>query len=84
MVRYAKLHDYIVLPLGLPFDDFNKIASKELPRFTEFSNSALNYSKTKLYMGNILNDYNLSHLMYKKPWEVYKEMKEMYENGNIK
>lgn len=82
--RYAKLHDYIVLPLGLPFDDFNKIASKELPRFTEFSNSALNYSKTKLYMGNILNDYNLSHLMYKKPWEVYKEMKEMFENGNIK
>src|SRR5699024_6187015 len=82
--KFAKLHDYIVLPVGLPFEDFNKIAVKELPRFTEFSNSALNYSETKINMSKLLNEYNLTHLMYKDPWEVYKEMKEMYNDDSFK
>ncbi|MEB7777108.1 DEAD/DEAH box helicase family protein [Staphylococcus equorum] len=81
---FAKIHDYIVLPIGLTYDDFYKIAVKELPRFSEFSDSALNATQSKLEMNNVLENYNLTNLMYKKPWDVYKEMKELYENDSIK
>lgn len=81
---FAKIHDYIVLPIGLTYDDFYKIAVKELPRFSEFNESALNTAQGKLEMSSVLEDYNLPNLMYKKPWDVYKEMKEMYENDSIK
>lgn len=81
---FAKIHDYIVLPVQFTYDDFYKIAVKELPRFSEFNESALNSAQGKLEMSRVLEDYNLSHLMYKKPWDVYKEMKEMFENDSIK
>src|SRR5699024_9686602 len=61
---FAKIHDYIVLPIGLTYDNFYKIAVKELPRFSEFSDSALNATQSKLEMSNILEDYNLTNLMY--------------------
>lgn len=72
------------MPIGLTYDDFYKIAVKELPRFSEFSDSALNATQSKLEMNNVLENYNLTNLMYKKPWDVYKEMKELYENDSIK
>ncbi|WP_204179849.1 MULTISPECIES: DEAD/DEAH box helicase family protein [unclassified Staphylococcus] len=81
---FAVIHDYIVLPIGLTYDDFYKIAVKELPRFSEFNDSAVNTTRNKLEMSKVLEDYNLTHLMYKKPWDVYKEMKELYENDSIK
>ena len=80
--KYAEIHDYIVLPIGLGFDDFERIASKELPRFSEFSSHATNYSTSKKEMISILNGYNLTPLLYKKPWDVYKEQKEKYLNDN--
>ncbi len=81
---FAIIHDYIVLPIGLIYDDFYKIAVKELPRFSEFNDSAVNATQNKLKMNNVLEDYNLTNLMYKKPWDVYKEMKELYDNDSIK
>jgi superfamily II DNA or RNA helicase len=79
---FAKIHDYIVLPIGLSFEDFYRIAIKELPRFAEFNDSALNSTQSKIEVNEILEEYNLTYLMYKKPWDVYKEMKEMYKNDN--
>lgn len=81
---FAEIHDYIVLPIGLTYDDFYKIAIKELPRFSEFNDSAINTTQNKIEMSKILEDYNLTHLMYKKPWDVYKEMKELFDNDSIK
>ncbi|GEQ06226.1 DEAD/DEAH box helicase family protein [Staphylococcus gallinarum] len=81
---FAKIHDYIVLPIGFTYEDFYKIAVKELPRFSEFNDSALNSTHSKLEMTRVLEDYNLTQLMYKKPWDVYKEMKELYDDGSVK
>ncbi|MBF7019887.1 DEAD/DEAH box helicase family protein [Staphylococcus sp. 18_1_E_LY] len=81
---FAVIHDYIVLPIGLTYDDFYKIAVKELPRFSEFNDSAINTTQNKIEMSKVLEDYNLTHLMYKKPWDVYKETKELYDNDSIK
>lgn len=81
--KFAEIHDYIVLPTGMDSDEFYSIASKEFPRFSEFNESALNSVDNKLDMHNILENYDMTHLMYKKPWEVYKEMKENFENVNV-
>ena len=72
------------MPIGLTYDDFYKIAIKELPRFSEFNDSAINTTQNKIEMSKILEDYNLTPLMYKKPWDVYKEMKELFDNDSIK
>src|SRR5699024_1050919 len=51
---FAKIHDYIVLPIGFTYEDFYKIAVKELPRFSEFNDSALNSTHSKLEMTRVL------------------------------
>jgi len=76
----AEIHDFIVFPDEADTDTFTMIAKKELPRFAEFSGSALNQSMAKTSIIKYLDQYNLSHLMDKKPWDVYNEMKEEFEN----
>lgn len=75
---YAELHDFIVLPHSFGFDDFKNIAVKEMPRFVEFNRSSLNEYEAKLEVLEILEKYGLNELMYKDPWDVYKENQEVY------
>src|SRR5699024_4906622 len=76
----AEMHHFIVFPDEADTDTFTMIAKKELPRFAEFSGSALNQSMAKTSIIKYLDQYNLSHLMDKKPWDVYNKMKEEFEN----
>ncbi|KEI07166.1 hypothetical protein Z957_09580 [Clostridium sp. K25] len=75
----AELYDFIVLPSKASDKTFRTIASKELPRFAEFSRYAINNFKCREEIKNILFKYNLEHLMDKLPWEVYNEIKEKWE-----
>lgn len=77
----AEIHDFIVFPSAMDTDTFTMIARKELPRFAEFSSAAINRSLAKMEISPYLDPYNLNYLMDKKPWDVYKEMKEVYEDG---
>ena len=77
----AEIHDFIVFPNGMDTDTFTMIAKKELPRFAEFSSAAINQSTAKNEVFPYLDPYNLNHLMDMKPWDVYNEMKEAYEDG---
>jgi len=77
----AEIHDFIVFPNGMDSDTFTMIAKKELPRFAEFSSAAINQSTAKNEVHPYLDPYNLNHLMDMKPWDVYNQMKEAYENG---
>ncbi|MFD6440443.1 DEAD/DEAH box helicase family protein, partial [Peribacillus sp. NPDC060186] len=77
----AEIHDFIVFPDGMDADTFTMIAKKELPRFAEFSSAAINQSTAKNEVYPYLDPYNLNHLMDMKPWDVYNEMKEAYEDG---
>lgn len=82
--KLAEIHDFIVFPEDVDEKTFTMIAKKELPRFAEFSNSAINRSSAKNKILPYISPYNLNHLMDMKPWDVYKEMKEEYDREDIK
>lgn len=77
----AYIHDFIVFPQNVDYSTFKLIASKELPRFAEFSSSAINTSHAKNKLFPLISSYNLNHLLNMKPWDVYKEL--YTEDGEI-
>lgn len=77
----AEIYDFIVLPDAVDTDTFTMIARKELPRFAEFSSSAINRASAKRTLTPYLAKHYLTYLMDKKPWDVYNEMKEAFEDG---
>lgn len=76
----AYIHDFIVLPKDLPEQLFRSVASKELPRFAEFSKYAINSFSCKKEVRKILENYGLEYLMEQLPWDVYREMKKQWED----
>lgn len=74
----AYIYDFIVLPTGEDEMIFRSIASKELPRFAEFSSLAQNKYSARKKIREQLSAYDLDGLMDKKPWDVYKEMEVLY------
>ncbi|MFD1039254.1 DEAD/DEAH box helicase family protein [Virgibacillus byunsanensis] len=73
----ATIHDFIVLPTLANDQMFKAIAAKELPRFAEFSQYAINNYKAREVIGEYLKPYYLEYLMDKKPWDVYREFQNM-------
>ena len=78
----AQIYDFVVLPNNANDQMFKSIASKELPRFAEFSRFAINNFNAREIVGNELKRYSLEYLMDKLPWEVYREFKQM-EGDNV-
>lgn len=76
----AELHDFIVLPEGMPDISFKSIASKEIPRFAEFAKYAINSFSCKTEVRATLAAYDLEYLLDKLPWDVYNEMKDQLED----
>ncbi|MFV8829548.1 DEAD/DEAH box helicase family protein [Alkalihalobacterium sp. APHAB7] len=72
----AEIYDFIVLPTGASDQMYKSIASKEIPRFAEFSRFAINNYNARDIVGRELQTYALEYLMDKLPWEVYKEFQE--------
>ncbi|MGD7054227.1 DEAD/DEAH box helicase family protein [Sutcliffiella horikoshii] len=73
----AQIYDFIVLPSNASDQMYKSIASKELPRFAEFSRYAINNFNARDVVGKELKRYSLEYLMDKLPWEVYNEFKKM-------
>lgn len=69
----AEIFDFIVLPKNASEQLFKSIASKEIPRFAEFSQYAINSYTAREIAGRELRAYSLEYLMDKLPWEVYRE-----------
>jgi superfamily II DNA or RNA helicase len=69
----AEIFDFVVLPTGSSDQLFKSIASKEIPRFAEFSQYAINSYNAREIVGKPLRAYSLEYLMDKLPWEVYRE-----------
>lgn len=67
---FADIYDYIVFPDSIELNLFKKIVTIEMPRFAEFSNNAINGSKSRNYMVNKLSEYNLEELVYLNPWDI--------------
>lgn len=73
----AVIYDFIVLPSGANDQLYKSIASKELPRFAEFSRFAINHFNAREIVGNKLKPHSLEYLMDKLPWDVYREFQQM-------
>lgn len=71
----AVIYDFIVLPTNAGDQMYKSIASKELPRFAEFSRYAINHFNAREIVGKELKRYSLEYLMDKLPWDVYNEFK---------
>lgn len=72
--KIAYIYDFIVIPQKqTPFSVAKYILERELPRFAEFSDEALNchYSRDKIRP--ILDHFEMLDLLDKKPWDVYHE-----------
>ena len=79
--KITKIFDYYIVPninLDNKLDQeeleiYIKILEKELPRFAEFSDSAINKYKARKNILPYLELLNISHLLDKKPWDVFLE-----------
>lgn len=71
----AYIYDFVALPEYGDETIYETFAKKELPRFAEFANSAINSGEAKNEMARELSHYHLDNLMYRKPWDVYEEMR---------
>ncbi|GMG69733.1 hypothetical protein TEHOK1_04220 [Tetragenococcus halophilus] len=73
----ASIYDFVVLPEGeeKSASIFKSIASKELPRFAEFSQFALNEYSAREQIIPYLDHYHLTHLMDVTSWEMYELIK---------
>jgi len=81
--KLAEIYDFIVIPSSADERIFKTIVTKELPRFAEFSSSAVNKYRAHSVVHPYLDIYNLNYLMEMKPWDVYKEFKEsLIEHGD--
>lgn len=70
------IYDFIVLPENEEFGLVENIAKKEIPRFAEFSLSAVNKYSARKEIGRVLSKFNLEYMMDYKPWDIYKLSKE--------
>lgn len=72
----SRIIDFIVLqddPSG-NYGIAKSIATKELPRFSEFSEYAINKYKARAKMQGYLSPLELDYLMDIMPWEMYEQM----------
>lgn len=76
----AVIYDFVVIPSMAEEKTYITIAKKEMPRFAEFSKYAINQHNSRMIMRKYLEIVDLEHLMDKLPWEVYRELKEEFEN----
>ena len=76
--KKAEIYDFIVIP-DPPSVSFNEkigksLLRREMPRFAEFSSSALNEFEARAIVRDLLDRYGMLHLMDEKPWDIYHEM----------
>jgi superfamily II DNA or RNA helicase len=79
----AELVDFFVFPsasnIGGNRDCQRGLIRREMPRFAEFSADAVNLHQARSVVWDTLNHFGMLDLLEKKPWDVYKEMKNQTE-----
>jgi hypothetical protein len=45
-----------------------------MPRFVEFSSSAMNEFEARAVVRDLLDHYEMLHLLDERPWDIYHEM----------
>ncbi len=74
--RLSLVYDFIVFPSSEDsFETVKSIATKEMPRFAEFSRFALNEYDARNIVTAYLSEYHLDYLMNITPWEMYETLR---------
>ena len=69
---YASIYDFIVIPPhGADKDAAQSILRRELPRFSEFADAAVNKYVARGKMLSILEEFGMQMYIDVKPWEIY-------------
>ena len=83
----AEIFDFIIVPDSDSV--FNKseigksLLKREMPRFAEFSSSALNQFAARAVIRDMLDHYGLLHLLDERPWDIYHEIMQTREIVDI-
>jgi len=74
--EHAYIYDFIVVPSSETKDSMAlSLLRHEMPRFAEFSNSAINKFDARKKLRPFLDKYGVLHFLDMKPWDIYHEMK---------
>ena len=72
----ALIYDFVVVPppssIELRREVDVSILKREMPRFAEFSSSAMNEFQSRAVIRDILDKMQLLNLLDEKPWEIYR------------
>lgn len=72
--KFAKIYDFIVVPPDdIDEDTAESIFKRELPRFSEFANSAKNKYKAREILWDVLERWGLAMYIDIEPWNVYNQ-----------
>lgn len=75
----AVIYDFLVVPpadrLALKLGSDVGILQREMPRFVEFSCSAMNQFGARAVIRDILDQFEMLNLLDEKPWDVYHTLK---------
>jgi superfamily II DNA or RNA helicase len=82
----ADVYDFIVVP-DSKFSNLRKEADlgllkREMPRFAEFAEKSENEFSARAVVREILDSYEMLHLLDIKPWEIYRQVMETFEIVN--
>ena len=84
--KYADVIDFVVVPdkaLGnLRRDADLGLLRREMPRFAEFAASASNEFEARAVIRDVLDAYQMLHLLDLKPWDIYRQVMESVEIKN--
>jgi len=79
----ADVYDFIVVPdinySHLRKDHDFSLLRREMPRFAEFSANAENEFEARAVIREIVNAFQVLHLLDAKPWDIYHEVMESVE-----
>jgi superfamily II DNA or RNA helicase len=76
---HASIYDFLVMPLGTT-DAVEKhvnrgLLKREMPRFAEFASLSLNEFQARRIVRDLLNKYEMLHLLDEKPWDMYHRLR---------
>ncbi len=79
----AEVYDFLVLPdrenAKYKSETDIGLLKREMPRFAEFASASVNEFQARNVVWDIVNDYEMIHLLHMKPWDIYHEVMEKIE-----
>lgn len=81
----AIVYDFVVVPSTAQVERQDVLGAsvlrREMPRFAEFSSSAMNQFEARSIIRDILDQYEMLNLLDERPWDLYRQLSGMERRG---